>query len=57
LRAGVPGAVCAWLDFTIPSALAIILWLWRDGVFGSLVDSPWLYGLKIVAVAVVAQVV
>jgi hypothetical protein len=57
LRAGLPGAVCAWLGFTIPSALAIILFGYGVTTFGNLVDSPWLHGLKIVAVAVVAQVV
>src|SRR6202521_4210079 len=30
LRAGLPGAVCAWLGFTMPSALAMILFAYGD---------------------------
>src|SRR5207248_862585 len=57
LRAGLPGALCAWLGFTAPSALAMILFGYGVTAFGSLADSAWLHGLKIVAVAVVAQAV
>jgi chromate transporter len=57
LRAGLLGALCAWLGFTTPSALAMILFGYGVTTFGHLVDSPWLHGLKIVAVAVVAQAV
>src|SRR5499427_3523902 len=57
LRAGLPGALCAWLGFTAPSALAMILFGYGMSRFGSLADSAWLHGLKIVAVAVVAQAV
>ena len=57
LRAGLPGAVCAWLGFTLPSALAMILFGYGVGRFGDLAGAPWLHGLKIVAVAVVAQAV
>jgi len=57
LRAGLPGAFCAWLGFTMPSALAMVLFGYGVATFGNLADSPWLHGLKIVAVAVVAQAV
>jgi len=57
LRAGLPGALCAWLGFTAPSALAMILFGYGVTALGNLADSAWLHGLKIVAVAVVAQAV
>ena len=57
LRAGLLGALCAWLGFTGPSAAAMILFGYGVTVFGNLADSAWLHGLKIVAVAVVAQAV
>jgi chromate transporter len=57
LRAGLPGAFCAWLGFTAPSALAMIFFGYGVTAFGNFADSAWLHGLKIVAVAVVAQAV
>src|SRR5262245_52166176 len=57
LRAGLRGALCAWLGFTGPSAVAMILFGYGVTEFGNLTDSAWLHGLKIVAVAVVAQAV
>jgi chromate transporter len=57
LRAGLPGAFAAWLGFTTPSAIAMILFGYGVTSFGNLADSAWLHGLKIVAVAVVAQAV
>jgi len=57
LRAGLPGALCAWLGFTAPSAVAMVLFGYGVATFGDLTDSAWLHGLKIVAVAVVAQAV
>jgi chromate transporter len=57
LRAGLVGALCAWLGFTGPSALAMILFGYGVGAFGDLGHAAWLHGLKIVAVAVVAQAV
>jgi chromate transporter len=57
LRAGLLGAFCAWLGFTGPSAVAMILFGYGVSEFGNLADSAWLHGLKIVAVAVVAQAV
>ncbi|HTD02168.1 MAG TPA: chromate transporter, partial [Undibacterium sp.] len=54
-RAGYAGGFAAWLGFTAPSALALILF----GLFVVHMDAAlaggWLHGLKVVAVAVVAQ--
>lgn len=57
LRAGIPGALAAWIGFTLPSALALILFGYGVSAFGHLGGAAWLHGLKIVAVAVVAQAV
>ena len=57
LRAGLPGAPAAWLGFTMPSAIAMILFGYGVTRFGDLSRAAWLHGLKIVAVAVVAQAV
>jgi chromate transporter len=57
LRAGLPGAFCAWLGFTAPSAGALILFGYGVTVFGDQSRSAWLHGLMIVAAAVVAQAV
>jgi len=57
LRAGLPGAFAAWLGFTMPSALALIAFAYGVGALGDASHAAWLHGLKIVAVAVVAQAV
>jgi chromate transporter len=55
-RAGMRGGLAAWLGFTLPSAMALT-------VFGLLTSSAdltaagWVHGLKLAAVAVVAQAV
>lgn len=56
-RAGLPGGFAAWLGFTMPSALALIAFAYGFGAFSSMADAGWLHGLKIMAVAVVAQAV
>ncbi len=55
LRAGLPGGFAAWLGFTTPSALAMIAFGYGVGWAGDLSHAAWLHGLKIVAVAVVAN--
>lgn len=56
-RAGYGGALAAWLGFTLPSAIALILFaLGLSSGVASLAPGA-LQGLKIVAVAVVAQAV
>src|SRR5215468_3336726 len=57
LRGGIPGALAAWLGFTLPSALAMIAFGYGVTALGDLSAAGWLHGLKIVAVAVVAQAV
>jgi chromate transporter len=57
LRAGLPGGLAAWLGFTMPSALALIAFAYGVAALGDLRQAAWLHGLKIVAVAVVAQAV
>ena len=56
-RAGYAGALTAWAGFTLPSALALVLFAYGVGRFGDALGSGWLHGLKVVAVAVVAQAV
>ncbi|MBI3964909.1 MAG: chromate efflux transporter [Chloroflexi bacterium] len=56
-RAGLPGGLAAWLGFTLPSALALALFAYGVNALGGAAGSGWLHGLKIVAVAVVAQAV
>jgi chromate transporter len=57
LRAGYSGALAAWAGFTLPSALALVLFAYSVSAFGDALGSGWLHGLKVVAVAVVAQAV
>lgn len=55
LRAGLLGGVAAWLGFTLPSALLMIASAYGVGFLSEGADR--LHGLKVVAVAVVAQAV
>jgi chromate transporter len=57
LRAGLPGGLVAWCGFTLPSATLLVLFAYGIGQGGGLHATPWLHGLSIVAVAVVAQAV
>ena len=56
-KAGLPGAFAAWLAFTLPSALALLLFAYGVEAFAGDLNAGWLHGLKVVAVAVVAQAV
>jgi len=56
MRAGLLGGAAAWLGFTLPSALALVAFAYGMRATG-LADVGWLHGLKVVAVAVVAQAV
>jgi len=56
-RAGYLGALAAWTGFTLPSALAMVLFAYGVRTLGGAGGSTWLHGLKIAAVAVVAQAV
>ena len=57
LRAGLLGSLAAWFGFTMPSAIAMVAFGYGVGALGNIAHVPWLHGLKIVAVAVVAQAV
>src|SRR5215813_1016544 len=57
MRAGIPGALAAWCGFTLPSAFAMVLFAYGVERFAGAASGGWLHGLKIVAVAVVAQAV
>jgi chromate transporter len=56
-RAGYAGALAAWLGFTLPSALLMILFALGVSHYGMAAAPGVLHGLKLVAVAVVAQAV
>jgi chromate transporter len=56
-RAGLLGGLAAWVGFTLPSVLALTLFALGVGALGDAAGSGWLQGLKVVAVAVVAQAV
>lgn len=56
LRAGPLGGLAAWLGFTLPSAIALVLFALGARTLGA--DAAgWLHGLQVVAVAVVALAV
>jgi chromate transporter len=56
-RAGFSGALAAWAGFTLPSAIIMVLFALGMSTWASIFPSGPLHGLKIVAVAVVAQAV
>jgi chromate transporter len=57
LRAGPLGMLAAWIGFTLPSAVGMLAFAYGVESLGGLIDAAWLKGLKLVAVAVVAQAV
>jgi chromate transporter len=56
-RAGYLGVLAAWTAFTLPSAIALVLFAYGLSAFGNVLGSGWLHGLKVAAVAVVALAV
>ncbi|MES2484086.1 MAG: chromate efflux transporter [Pseudomonadota bacterium] len=56
-RAGWLGALAAWLGFTLPSAAALIAFAYGVTEWSGLASSGAVHGLKVVAVAIVAQAV
>jgi chromate transporter len=56
-KAGLPGAFAAWFAFTMPSALALTAFGYGIVAFHDAIPAGLLHGLKVVAVAVVAQAV
>lgn len=57
MRGGPLGAFAAWAAFTLPSALLLVMFAFSASVFEGPVGAGLIHGLKIVAVAVVAQAV
>lgn len=57
LQGGYRGSLAAWAGFTLPSAIALTLFALGLAHWGSALPGGVLQGLKIVAVAVVAQAV
>lgn len=56
LRGGWLGALAAWIGFTLPSAVAMALFAYLlQGT--DMMNGGWIHGLKLVAVAIVAQAV
>jgi len=56
-RAGYLGSLAAWLGFTMPSAILLLLLALGYSNYGDVIPLGLLTGLKIVTVAVVAQAV
>jgi chromate transporter len=58
LRGGLPGGLAAWAGFTLPSAILMVLFAYGAGSLAeSALGAGLLHGLKLVAVAIVAQAV
>lgn len=57
IRAGYRGALAAWIGFTLPSAIVLVLFAYGAGSLGGPIGTGLLHGLKLVAVAIVAQAV
>lgn len=56
-RAGILGAIASWIGFTLPSAFILIMFGLGLSYFDVSHHKHWLHGLKVVAVAVVAQAI
>ena len=56
-QASWPGALAAWLGFTLPSAVLMLAFAWLAPHLAGPLTQVILHGLKLVAVAVVAQAV
>ena len=57
IRAGYLGGLAAWAGFTLPSAAAMTLFAYGEGALHGPVGVGLTHGLKLVAVAIVAQAV
>ena len=57
MRAGYLGAAAAWTGFTLPSAILLVLFAYGAGNLHGAIGEGLLHGLKLVAVAIVAQAV
>src|SRR6202007_1279305 len=54
---GLLGGLAAWTAFTLPSALLLLAFAYGASLFTGPIGSGVIHGLKVVAVAVVAQAV
>ncbi len=57
MRAGYLGALAAWTGFTLPSAMALVLFAYGAAALSGPIGTGLLHGLKLTAVAIVAQAV
>jgi chromate transporter len=57
IRAGYRGGLAAWTGFTLPSAIVLVLFAFGVGELVGPASIGLLHGLKLVAVAIVAQAV
>ncbi|MFP3546650.1 chromate efflux transporter [Rhizobium sp. SIMBA_035] len=57
LRGGPFGALAAWTGFTLPSAVLLVIFAMATTAFDGPIGAGLLHGLKVVAVAIVAQAV
>ena len=57
LRAGYPGGLAAWTGFTLPSAIALVLFASGASALSGPAGLGLLHGLRLVAAAIVAQAV
>lgn len=55
-RAGILGGIIAWIGFTMPSIIAMVIFAFLLKGF-DIGSSGWIHGLKVVAVAIVAHAV
>jgi chromate transporter len=57
MRGGYLGGLAAWTGFTLPSAIVMLLFAYGAGALHGALGTGLLHGLKLVAVAIVAQAV
>jgi chromate transporter len=57
LRGGLAGALLAWAAFTLPSAALLLAFAFGADAFAGPIGQDVIHGLKLVAVAIVAQAV
>ena len=57
IRAGYWGGLAAWAGFTLPSAVLMVGFAFGAGAISGPIGAGFLHGLKLVAVAIVAQAV
>jgi chromate transporter len=57
MRAGYPGGLAAWAGFTLPSAILMTLFAYGESALKGPAGDGLIHGLKLAAVAIVAQAV